>query len=306
MIREPRTPLAELTADRLESLYDYIDKLANPPALRNCLVPGCLRQYDSISCMTGQTPPRPEWSGTGWRTLTTGTIFPAGGHICPGHTDLVTGHLPRILELPSGRWSVDCGCGWTPTPQRWHGVLRAQWEQHILTVLGHLPEAPPITDPEHRTPLPDLTPEALEELYDRLWDAEAGYTECREVARACMLAYDALRNTHLNLYAALAALRRTMAMDPRDWAQDRRDAFLWALLVGWHCEQQHDHDDLCGGDAALLEAAAKHQWTNDMQRRIRIFRSALAAIGPNDRTDIEDARAVLNDPDFREEGRCAP
>ncbi|MFJ5725851.1 hypothetical protein [Streptomyces sp. NPDC093149] len=107
--------------------------------------------------------------GEGWCTLDAGSIFPAGGHICPDK-DLVASHWPRRLELPSGRWSVACPCGWFPVPQRWHRLLAALWEQHILTEAGALPAAPPVIDPEHGLPLAEHTEESLAELYNRLWD----------------------------------------------------------------------------------------------------------------------------------------
>jgi hypothetical protein len=271
VIREQRTPLTDLTADQLEALYDRIDKLANPPALRTCLVPGCLKQYDAISCMTGDTPPRPEWSGKGWHTLGSGSIFPAGGHICPDHVQLVTDHMPRRLQLPSGRWSVDCACGWTPTPQRWHGVLAAMWEQHVLTVTGKLPEPAPQTDPEHRTPLADLDAAALEELYDRLWDAEADREETRDVARACMLGYTAAVPALLGVQTSLEALRSRITLDSRDWSADKLDAWLWAVLVGWNCENTdptHVHDDVdCNGDQGLWNMARQHGIDTDQTIR---------------------------------------
>jgi hypothetical protein len=257
-----RIPLTDLTPDQLEALYDHVDKLANPPALRNCLIPGCFKQMDAISCMNGDTPPRPEWSGKGWHTLGSGTIFPAGGHICPDHIQLVTDHMPRRLQLPSGRWSVDCACGWTPTPQRWHGVLRSLWEQHVLTVTGKLPDAPPQTDPEHRTPLADLDHAALEDLYDRLWDAEADREETRKVARTCMTYYTAAVPALLGVKDSLEALRARITLDSRDWSADKLDAWLWAVLVGWNCENTdpaHVHDDIdCNGDQGLWNMARQH------------------------------------------------
>jgi hypothetical protein len=271
VICEQRTPLTELTADQLEALYDRIDKLANPPALRTCLVPGCLKQYDAICCMTGDTPPRPEWSGKGWHTLGSGSIFPAGGHLCPEHVELVTDHWPRRLQLPGGRWSVDCACGWTPTPQRWHGVLAAMWEQHILTITGKLPEPPPQTDPEHRAPLAGLDAAALEDLYDRLWDAEADRDETRDVARACMLAYTAAVPALLGVQTSLEALRQRITLDSRDWSADKLDAWLWAVLVGWNCENTdpaHVHNDVdCNGDQGLWNMARQHGIDTDQTIR---------------------------------------
>lgn len=243
------------------------EALLNQPALRTCLVPGCLRQYDAITTMTGETPPRPEWSGKGWATLGSGSIFPAGGHICPDHKPLVTDHFPRRLKLPSDRWSVDCACGWTPAPQTWHGVLRALWEQHLLTVDGKLPPAPPLTDPEHRIPLAEHTEATLAELYDRLWDAEADQQETRDVARACMVTYTVAVPALLGVKTSLEALRTRITLDSRDWTADKVDALLYAVLVGANCEDDtpgHVHNDIdCASDQGLWDLAKQHDIPTD-------------------------------------------
>lgn len=257
--------LATLTEEQLADLLAEARAFRNQPSLRNCLVPGCLRQYDAISCINGDPPPRPEWSGTGWATLGSGSIFPAGGHICPDHKQLVTDHLPRRVKLPNDRWTVDCACGWMPAPQTWHGLLRALWEQHLLTEMGTLPAAPPIPDPDipgTRIPLAEHTEDTLTELYDRLWDAEAEWNDLRDFARSCFLSYTAAVPALLGARTALEALRTRITLDSRDWAADKLDALLWAILVGWNCENtdpNHAHDDIdCAGDQGLWTIAKTH------------------------------------------------
>ncbi|GAA3153418.1 hypothetical protein ACFQ0X_43855 [Streptomyces rectiviolaceus] len=241
------------------------EALLNQPSLRTCLVPGCLRQYDALSCMNGAAPPRPEWSGEGWATLGSGTIFPAGGHLCPDHKQLVTDHLPRRVKLPNDRWTVDCACGWMPAPQTWHGLLRALWEQHLLTTTGQLPTPQPIPDPDvpgTRLPLNQHTEATLTELYDRLWDAEADREETRDTARACILGYTAAVPALLGAKTALEGLRARITVDSRDWSADKLDALLWAVLVGWNCEnteEGHVHDGIdCAGDQGLWDIARQH------------------------------------------------
>lgn len=266
MIREERISLADLTEDQLEALYVHIDSLTNTPVLRTCLVPGCLRQFDAMATMAG-SPMRPEWSGEGWCTLGAGSIFPAGGHICPDHRDLVTSHWPRRLELPSGRWSVACPCGWSPVPQRWHRLVAALWEQHLLTETGALPAAPPVTDPEHRLPLAEHTEESLAELYDRLWDAEADVPELRSLARDYSVGYSLTVPALLGAKTALESLRTRITLDSRDWAADKLDSLLWAVLVGWNCENpdpDHVHNDIdCAGDRTLWTIADQHNIPTD-------------------------------------------
>ncbi|MFE9812328.1 hypothetical protein [Streptomyces sp. NPDC005548] len=238
------------------------EAILNQPSLRDCLVPGCMRQFDAMSCMAGDPPPRPSWDGKGWATLGSGSIFPAGGHICPDHKQTVTEHWPRRLKLPSDRWSVDCACGWTPTPQTWHGVLRAHWEQHLLTELGTLPPAAPIPDPEHRTPLTEHTERSLSELYDRVEDAEADRDGTLDFARTAFLLYQQAVPALLGARTALEALRTRITLDSRDWTADKVDALLYAILVGADCEDDtegHVHNDIdCAGEQGLWNLAKQH------------------------------------------------
>lgn len=241
------------------------EAILNQPSLRDCLVPGCMRQFDVMSCMAGDPPPRPSLDGKGWATLGAGSVFPAGGHICPDHKQTVTDHWPRRLKLPSGRWSVDCACGWTPAPQTWHGVLRALWEQHLLTVDGKLPAAAPIPDPDipgTRIPLTEHTESTLAELYDRLWDAEGAYEDLRDFARTAFLLYQQAVPALLGAKTALEALRTRITLDSRDWTADKVDALLWVVLVGANCEDDtdgHVHNDIdCAGDQGLWNLAKQH------------------------------------------------
>ena len=243
------------------------EALLNQPSLRTCIFPGCLHQMDAISCMNGTPPPRPEWSGKGWATIGSGSIVSGGGHICPDHRQLVTDHLPRRLQLPNDRWSVDCPCGWSPTPQRYYPLLRALWEEHLLTETGKLPPAPAIPDPEHRLPLTEHTEATLAELYDRLEDAESSWEDLRDFARTCFLSYTAAVPALLGARTALEALRTRITLDSRDWADDKLDALLYAVLVGWNCENtdpDHAHNDIdCAGDQGLWNIARQHDIHTD-------------------------------------------
>lgn len=279
------------------------EAILDQPSLRSCLVPGCLRQYDSMATMTGRPPANPEWSGRGWATLGSGTIFPAGGHICPDHKELVTAHLPRRVKLPAGRWSVDCACGWTPAPQTWHGLLRALWEQHLLTTIGKLSAAPPIPDPDvpgTRIPLAQHTEHTLTELYDRLWDAEADQKDLREFARSCFLSYDAAVPALLGAKTALEALRTRITLDSRDWAADKVDALLYAILVGWNCENRapgHVHNDIdCSGDQMLWTIANQHGIPTDQTIQANQYRWWIANV-VKAAQQLEDT-----DPQAREDG----
>jgi hypothetical protein len=259
--------LETLTEDQLAELLADARAFRNQPSLRTCLFPGCMRQYDAITYMSGQKPPRPEWDGKGWAMLGNGAMVGGDRNVCPDHKGPVIAHFPRRLELPNKRWGIDCGCGWAPSPQRYAPILRAQWEQHLLEQTGALPPAPPLTDPEHRFPLTEHTEASLAELYDRLWDVEADYQDLRDFARSCFVAYTMAVPALLGVQTALEHLRQRITLDSRDWSADKLDAWLWAVLVGWNCEntdEDHTHNDIdCAGDQGLWTIGNKHQIPTD-------------------------------------------
>ncbi len=56
----------------------------------------------------------------------------------------------------------------------------------------------------------------------------------------------------------LESLHNTMVFDPRDWALNKRDAWIYAIVVGW-------------GDA-LEEVAAGHGWAEKDVERLKMLR----------------------------------
>jgi hypothetical protein len=84
---------------------------------------------------------------------------------------------------------------------------------------------------------------------------------------------------------ALNSVHRTMVHDPRDWGLDRRDAWLYALLVGW--------------GHTLDEIAARHRWAPEDVERLRTFRAAIAGI-----YSLDEPTTVTPEPtDLRSPGR---
>lgn len=69
-----------------------------------------------------------------------------------------------------------------------------------------------------------------------------------------------------------------VATDSRDWSLGRNDAWLYGLLCGWDCEDDHEHDDVCGGDGAMREVAARHGWSTEDVARLRRYRAAIVAL----------------------------
>jgi hypothetical protein len=74
---------------------------------------------------------------------------------------------------------------------------------------------------------------------------------------------------------ALDRCESMMATDPRDWGTLRRDAWLYGLFCGWDCEENHEHDDLCGDGDAMREIANQHGWSEQDVARLRCYRAAI-------------------------------
>lgn len=256
-----------ITPDQLADLIADAEAFRNQPALRQCLVPGCTREYDAMATLAGRAPARPSWSGEGWRKVTRG---PANGDLCPEHADIVTAHLPRHVDLPNGRWTVECACGWMPTPQAYGGLLRPLWEEHLLTTTDALAVPVTLAEKPERMPLEEHTEATLTELYDRLEDTEYDRQETYEAAQAMYKAWDWHRHTLGGVSRAVVAvcnMMRTSAdfLDQRDWTANRIDAYLWSVLIGFD-------------DDTLREVAARHGWNEHRIKYVREMRGLLAPI----------------------------
>jgi hypothetical protein len=243
------------------------EAIVNSPSLRNCLYPGCLREFDMTARMNGREPARPSWSGDGWHQVTRG---PSHGSLCPDHVTIVTQHLPRTVDLPNGRWMVACACEWMSRPQTYGGLLKPLWEEHLLLAAGDLEAPVTLAETPGRLPLDEHTEETLTELYEALEDTAHDRTETREAAQAMYLSWDWHRHALGGVSRAVNAvcnMMRTSAdfLDHRDWTADRIDAYLWAVLIGWD-------------DKALEEIAVKHRWDDHRIKYVHEMRVLLAPI----------------------------
>lgn len=263
--------LATLTEDQLADLYRELSLLRVSSALRTCIYPTCMRQFDVIACMKGDPPPRPEWDGDGWRTLGSAAVG-GGGHICPDHVDIITTHMARAVEVPNGtgRWMVACACEWMSRPQTYGGLLRPLWEEHLLLAAGELQTPVTLAEKPGRMLLDEHTQTTLNELYDQLEDTEADRAETLEAAQAMYKSWDWHRHTLVGVSRAVVAVCNMMRMsadflDHRDWTADRIDAYLWAVLIGFD-------------DDALDAVAAKHRWDGHRVKYVREMRALLAPI----------------------------
>ncbi|MFF8910604.1 hypothetical protein [Streptomyces olivaceoviridis] len=238
------------------------EAIVNQPSLRHCLYPGCLREFDMTARMNGREPARPSWSGDGWHQVTRG---PSHGNVCPDHVAVVTEHLPRTVDLPNGRWMVACACDWMSRPQTYGGLLRPLWEEHLLLTTGQLTAPVTLAETPGRQPLTEHTEATLTELYDLLDDTEHDREETREAAQAMYKAWDWHRHALGGVARAVNSICNMMRVDSRDWAADRRDAYLWAVLIGWD-------------DEALQEVADRHRWNEHRVKYVREMRALLTPI----------------------------
>lgn len=79
-----------------------------------------------------------------------------------------------------------------------------------------------------------------------------------------------------DLREALDSLEKLIVTSSKDWGGEREGAWLYGVLVGWDCYDDHEHDDQCGGDAAMLEMAKDYQWPPGDIDRIRRYQAAVA------------------------------
>lgn len=67
----------------------------------------------------------------------------------------------------------------------------------------------------------------------------------------------------MNLAQVISNLQTVINFDVRDWAANRRDAYIYGVLVGW--------------GKALDEVAKQHGWDEGTIRRIREARALIAS-----------------------------
>ena len=80
-----------------------------------------------------------------------------------------------------------------------------------------------------------------------------------------------------DLRAALYSLGSCIAGSPADFSLHYRDSWLYGITLGWGCEDDHEHDDICGGDGAMDQVSARHGWSEADVERLRRYRRAFAA-----------------------------
>jgi hypothetical protein len=78
------------------------------------------------------------------------------------------------------------------------------------------------------------------------------------------------------LAAMLEGFARLLATSSRDWGQYAPDAWLYAVICGWDCEET-THDETCT-HGAMEEIAERHGWDDDAVAKARRYRAMVHAI----------------------------
>ncbi|MFH9610461.1 hypothetical protein [Streptomyces sp. NPDC017448] len=78
------------------------------------------------------------------------------------------------------------------------------------------------------------------------------------------------------LAAALDGLATLIATSSRDWGTYRVDAWLYAVLLGWDCEQD-THDETCV-HGSMEEMQRMHGWDDAAVAKARRYRAAVRAL----------------------------
>lgn len=86
------------------------------------------------------------------------------------------------------------------------------------------------------------------------------------------------------LAAMFDGLARLLFTSSRDWGTYRVDAWLWAVLAGWDCETDHEHNSLCDHGGSMAETAERHGWDEQTVAKARRYRAAVRALGPDSGT----------------------
>lgn len=113
---------------------------------------------------------------------------------------------------------------------------------------------------------PRVTAEQCEHLLRRMAAGTAHTTEETHVVA------DASDGAN-GLAAMFEGLERMISTSSRDWGEYRVDAWLWAVLVGWDCEDDHEHDETCDDGAAMQEMAKRHGWDGVAVAKARRYRT---------------------------------
>ena len=69
-----------------------------------------------------------------------------------------------------------------------------------------------------------------------------------------------------------------LSTSAEDWGATFDKAWLYGLFVGWDCEEDHEHDQICGGTGPLAAVARRGSWPPAAVTKLRSLRSIVRAI----------------------------
>lgn len=144
---------------------------------------------------------------------------------------------------------------------------------------------------------PELPPLERDPVAQRLGlhaphvEAQQGETQDEEVA-LLRLTVDAVEEGRRELRAENARLRsqlwplaamlegfgNLLATSSRDWGQYAPDAWLYAVILGWDCEET-EHDEACT-HGAMEEMQERHGWSDEAVAKARRYRAVVRTITP--------------------------
>ncbi|MFI0233144.1 hypothetical protein [Streptomyces sp. NPDC017086] len=91
-----------------------------------------------------------------------------------------------------------------------------------------------------------------------------------------------------DLTVVLSWLQAAVAASQRDYANDPYDAYIFGVLAGWECEENHEHGPTCKGQTLMSTLAKTHGWREDYVARLREHRAIVrAALDDSARPDEE-------------------
>jgi hypothetical protein len=118
--------------------------------------------------------------------------------------------------------------------------------------------------------------EGIDQMHAWLITARAVAHSNRQHVRAIV---PELEKAEANLTAIAAIFEgfgNLLATSSRDWAPYRVDAWLWAVVLGWDCEET-EHDDTCV-HGVLEEIAKDHDWSDEAVAKARSYRATVRAV----------------------------
>ncbi|MYS16126.1 hypothetical protein [Streptomyces sp. SID4982] len=80
-----------------------------------------------------------------------------------------------------------------------------------------------------------------------------------------------------DLADVLEWLRSAVVSSGRDYAYNSSDAWIFGVLVGWECEESHEHGPTCKAETLLSTLAKTHGWREDYVARLREHRAIVRA-----------------------------